>query len=111
MNAMEAPATSGKQVCVDPRTSDLNITLLAFAAERRAAGHPPPAPAVRHLPPTGPTAAKFATVAFAAVVHTGTDRRTNTAPFHRPRSAQYASSVNNCCLSCSTSTSLMTTTD
>ena len=70
------------QVCVDPRTLDLNMTLVAFAAERRAAGRPQLSIDISRA--CRAAAAKFAAVAFGAVAHAGTDRQTDTVPSHRP---------------------------
>ena len=67
--------TNLKQVCVQLSTSADNVTLLAFAAERRATA----ATGDRYLPPAGPTAAN-PPHQYAAVDRW--DRRTDTVPLH-----------------------------
>jgi len=80
-----------RQVCVQPPTPAVNVTLPAFADERRAAG------AVRidrYILPSERSAANLST-AVAAVDRWDrpTDRQTDARPFHRPCSAYYAGSV------------------
>jgi len=70
--------TNLKQVCVQLSTSADNVTLLAFAAERRATA----ATGDRYLPPAGPTAANPPHRMQRSI--DGTDRRTDTVPLHGP---------------------------
>ena len=85
-----------KQVCVQPPTSAKNVTLLAFAAERRAAERRAAACAAvhRYIPPVGPAAANPPHAA--TVEQDGTDRRTNGRTQYRYiyPAAYHASGVN-----------------
>jgi len=62
------------QVCDQPSTAAGNVTLLAFAADRRPCSNP-------SMSPAGPTAAKTLHALAAIDIW---DRRTDTVPLHRP---------------------------
>ena len=92
----------GRIVCVLPRTSAINVTLLAFAAERRAAdssGRPAPPLSIDISRPPGPQQQTRRSGVRRTNDETSrqTDRRTDALQFHRPCSAYYASSVNTVC--------------
>jgi len=79
-----------RQVCVQPSTAAVNVTLLAFAADRRAAAAPlllraGRAAIDRYLLPAGSTAANPPHAA-AAVDNWDiqTERRTDIVPLRRP---------------------------
>jgi len=78
------------QVCVDPHTTDLSMTLLAFAAERRAAGRPPLS--VDMSRPQGQQQQTRRTLLQRV---NGTDGRTDTVSLHRPCRV-VCGNVNNC---------------
>ena len=97
--------TQQKQVHVQPRNSVVNVTLPAFAAERRAGAplllNAHAASARSQRPPLSidiscPRGAQQQTHR-PPLLHSidGTDRQTDARPFHRPCSAYYAGSVNN----------------
>jgi len=65
-----------QQVSVQPPTAAVNVTLLAFAAERRAAGRPQPVAADRYLLPSGHQAANPPHAAAAVDTDGQTDGRT-----------------------------------
>jgi len=87
-------------VLIDSLPSALNITLPAFAAERRRLRHgalSAPAAIDRYLLPAGRSAANPPPAAAAAERRDRqADGRTDASPLHRPFSAYYAASVNNC---------------
>lgn len=94
--------TQQKQVHVQPRNSVVNVTLPAFAAERRAgaplllllgARRPPLSTPISHAGTA--LSSKFAAATCGGRMIGQTDRRTDARPFHRHRSAYYASNVNN----------------
>ena len=88
------------QVCVRLPTSAVNVTLLAYAAERRVV-----APLLltagraiidRYLLPAGRKAANLQQRSVATGrVNDGTYRQTDARPLHRPCTAYYADNVNN----------------
>ena len=66
-------------LCWSDRTSDLNMTLLAFAAERRAAGRPP-----LSIDIFRPPGQQLQTRRTRCSGRRRTDRRTDTVSLHRP---------------------------
>jgi len=72
-----------QQVCVQPSTAVLNVTLRAFATERRAAGGRPP------------LLTDSCCLAQARRTLQQSIDGTDTGPLHKPCSAYYASSINN----------------
>ena len=72
------------QVCVDPRTLDLNKTLVAFAAERRAAGRPQLSIDISRLPGRSSKVCCCSVWCCGTRWDRQTDRQTDTVPSHRP---------------------------
>jgi len=96
--------TADKQVLrVQPPTSAVDVTLLAFAAERRAAAplllgtRRPPLSINISRPHGAQQQTRRTPQRLRSNDGTGkqTDRQTDTRPFHRPCSAYHAISVNN----------------
>ena len=77
-----------KHVCVQLRTSGINVALPAFAAARRAASAPAVQQSIARLAHSSNTTARCCSRRMGQ-----TDRQTDTVPLHRPCPAYYAGSV------------------